>query len=220
MKPIIPNLTRPKGDPKILEVGPSSLTWADRIARDIGWISIGLGLTQLVGARMLTRKLGLWGCEGMTRACGAREIASGIVTLSTERHTGLWMRVAGDVADIAVLTRALHPWNPMRQNAKMALMMVGYHRARRDRRHGRDAAEAPACHRPAHIQRPQRLSQGFGSCARCRNAEQAPPRQRRDRRIAARRQHRARLDREPPPDLASRAPGDCCAPRRPAARQA
>jgi hypothetical protein len=124
MKPIIPNLTRPKGDPKILEVGPSSFTWADRLARNLGWVSIGLGVVELFGARALTRQVGLSGWERMTRACGAREIASGIVTLSTERHTGLWMRVAGDLADIAVLSRALNPWNPMRQNAKMAMMAV------------------------------------------------------------------------------------------------
>ena len=88
MKPIIPNLTRPKGDPKILEAGPSSFTWADRAARDLGWISIGLGLTQLFGARMLTRKLGMWGWEGMTRACGAREIASGCRAEGSREEVG------------------------------------------------------------------------------------------------------------------------------------
>ena len=124
MKPLVPNLTRPTGDPQVLQAGPSSFSWADRLARDLGWISIGIGLAQIFAARTLTRKVGLYGYEGMTRACGAREIASGIVTLSTERKTGLWMRVAGDVLDIAALSRALHPWNPRRQNAKMAMMMV------------------------------------------------------------------------------------------------
>lgn len=124
MKPLIPNLTRPKGDPKILATGPSSLSWADRLGRNLGWFSIGLGVAELFAARTLTRTVGLHGWEGMARACGAREIASGIVTLSTERQSGLWMRVAGDVADIAALSRALHPWNPMRQNAKMVMMAV------------------------------------------------------------------------------------------------
>lgn len=124
MKPIIVNLTRPKGDPKIVEAGPSSLTWADRVARDLGWISIGLGLTQIFAANRLSRAVGLTGSESMMRAFGVREIGSGVVTLSTERSRGLWMRVVGDLADIAALTRALNRWNPQRQNAKIALTLV------------------------------------------------------------------------------------------------
>jgi hypothetical protein len=124
MNTLISNLTRPKGDPKVLSTGPSSLTWADRLARNLGWFSIGLGVAELFGARSLNRKLGLYGMDGVTRAFGAREIASGIVTLSTERHIGLWMRVGGDILDIAMLSRGLHPWNPRRDNAKAALMSV------------------------------------------------------------------------------------------------
>ncbi len=59
MKPIIPNLTRPKGDPKILATGPSSFTWADRLARNLGWVSIGIGVAELFGARAMTRHVGL-----------------------------------------------------------------------------------------------------------------------------------------------------------------
>ncbi len=122
--PVIANLTRQQGDPKVLSTGPSSLSAADRTGRLLGWFSIGLGLAQLFATRRLTYGLGMPGTETMMRACGAREIASGIVTLSTERKQGLWMRVAGDAMDLAVLSQALNRWNPQRPNAKLAMMAV------------------------------------------------------------------------------------------------
>ena len=40
----ISNIARSKGDPKVLHSGPSSLGAADRLAKALGWYSIGLGL--------------------------------------------------------------------------------------------------------------------------------------------------------------------------------
>lgn len=121
---MLSNLTRTKGDPEVLTTGPSSLSWPDRLGRNLGWFGIGLGVIGVLAGRRSARALGLYGMGHVMRAIGAREIASGIVTLSTERKAGLWMRVAGDAMDLAILSRALHPWNPRRRTAKLAMMAV------------------------------------------------------------------------------------------------
>jgi hypothetical protein len=120
----IGNLVRSKGDPKVLRSGASSMDAADRLARALGWFSIALGVMELVAPHRLTRNLGLVGKEPLVRAYGAREIASGLVTLSPDKRLGLWSRVAGDALDMASLMPALHPYNPKRGNAKLAQAMV------------------------------------------------------------------------------------------------
>jgi hypothetical protein len=97
------NIARSEGDPKVLETGPSSLTSFDRLARGLGWFSLGLGLTELIAPGSITRALGMEGRESMVRAYGVREIGAGILSLSTERQLGLWSRVAGDALDIATV---------------------------------------------------------------------------------------------------------------------
>ena len=118
------NMTRKKGDPKILRTGPSSLGAADHLARALGWFSIGLGLVQLIAPERITRSLGMQGMEPLVRAYGAREIGTGVVTLSPDKRAGLWTRVAGDLLDIATLASALHWSNPKRDNAKVAMALV------------------------------------------------------------------------------------------------
>src|SRR5262245_28648115 len=120
----IGNLVRYKGDPKVLRSGASSMDATDRLARALGWFSIGLGVLELVAPERLTRNLGLYGREPLLRAFGAREIASGIMTLSLDKRLGLWSRVAGDVLDLASLMPGLHRYNPKRGNAKLAQAMV------------------------------------------------------------------------------------------------
>jgi hypothetical protein len=118
------NIARSEGDPKVVHSGPSSLGTSDQMARALGWFSIGLGLTELVAPHRITRALGMEGQEGLVRAYGAREISSGILSLSTEKHVGLWSRVAGDGLDIATLVAAMRPDNPKRDNVGLALAMV------------------------------------------------------------------------------------------------
>jgi hypothetical protein len=118
------NIVRAKSDPRVLKQGPSSASWADRLGRNLGWFSIGLGVVELCAPRTLTRALGLQGMEPMVRAFGAREIVSGVVCLSVEKKTGLWTRVAGDVVDIATLMPGLNRWNPKRGNVKLAMAAV------------------------------------------------------------------------------------------------
>jgi hypothetical protein len=118
------NLVRSQGDPKIVTAGPRSLPPEDRIARALGWVSIGLGITELMMAPQITRALGMCGQEALVRAFGAREIASGVLTLSADKTLGLWTRVAGDGLDAAVLAGAVRNGNSKRGNAGLALAMV------------------------------------------------------------------------------------------------
>jgi hypothetical protein len=120
----ISNIARSKGDPKVLSTGPSSLEATDRLARALGWFSIGLGLTELLAPRALTRWLGMEGSEALVRAYGMREIGAGIMTLSPDKGLGLQSRVAGDALDIATLLAGLRADNPKRDNVAIALAMV------------------------------------------------------------------------------------------------
>jgi hypothetical protein len=58
------------------------------------------------------------------RAYGFREIASGLVTLSPDKHMGLCSRLAGDAIDVATLLPAMREDNPKRDNVAVALTMV------------------------------------------------------------------------------------------------
>ncbi len=104
------NLTRFarwQGDPKVLSTGPSSLDGSDRLAKALGWFSIGLGLAELLLPRLLTRALGVEGQERLMRLYGARELGAGMVTLSADKSVGLKARVAGDALDLATLAPLL-----------------------------------------------------------------------------------------------------------------
>lgn len=120
----ISNIARSKGDPKVIRSGPSSLGAMDRMAKALGWFSIGLGLTELVAAERITRALGMEGREALVRAYGVRELGHGIVSLSPDKHLGLWSRVAGDGLDIATLMAAMRHDNPKRDNVGLALALV------------------------------------------------------------------------------------------------
>ena len=120
----ISNLARSPSDPKVVRTGPSALPTEDRIARGLGWLSIGLGLGEIVMAPQLARALGMRGQEPLLRAFGAREIAAGVLTLSVDKTLGLWARVAGDGVDAAVLAGAMRNGNSKRGNAGLALAMV------------------------------------------------------------------------------------------------
>ncbi|KAA2238167.1 cyclase dehydrase [Salinarimonas soli] len=102
---------------------PDSAT--DALARGLGWFSIGLGLTELFGARSLTRALGMEGQETLVRAYGVREIATGIGILASEDPTPwIWGRVAGDALDLATLATQLKGGNRERENIGIAIGAV------------------------------------------------------------------------------------------------
>lgn len=121
----IANFVRSKGDPKVISTGPSSFGASDRMARNLGWFSLGLGALELLAPERVTRTLGMQGQEKLVRAYGAREIASGVLSLSADKNAGLWSRVAGDGLDIVTLMGGLRADNPKRGNVALALLMVG-----------------------------------------------------------------------------------------------
>lgn len=117
-------IARAPGDPRVVWPGPSAVPPADRLAKGLGWFGIALGIVQLVAPRRVARGLGLRGQDGLVRACGAREVASGLLCLSIDRRAGAASRVAGDAMDLALLMRAMHWRNPRRGNVALALVAV------------------------------------------------------------------------------------------------
>jgi hypothetical protein len=119
------NVARRQGDPRVISTGPSSFGASDRMARNLGWFSLGLGALEIFAPERITRALGMEGQESLVRAYGFREVASGVLSLSIEKEAGLWSRVIGDGLDIATLMAGLRDDNPKKGNVAMALMMVG-----------------------------------------------------------------------------------------------
>lgn len=82
---------------------------ARRVARGLGWFSIGLGLAELLAPRAIARLSGGTGRHtGLMRLHGLREIASGLLIFSTGHKSaqGVWSRVAGDAMDLGTLAMA------------------------------------------------------------------------------------------------------------------
>lgn len=80
-----------------------------RLAQTLGWLSLGVGLTQVLAPRALARLIGVrTGGEGAMRVLGVRELLSGLALL-TDRGAGWWTtaRLAGDLVDGALLGLAL-----------------------------------------------------------------------------------------------------------------
>jgi hypothetical protein len=76
---------------------------ARKIARALGWFSIGLGALEIVAPGALARFLGSER-RGLIRSFGLREIAAGVGILAGNRVAPwIWARVAGDVLDLAAL---------------------------------------------------------------------------------------------------------------------
>ena len=78
---------------------------AKKLAKGLGWFSIGLGLAELLAPRAIANISGVSNSRtGLIRLYGLREIASGITIFSQEKPTeGVWSRVAGDAMDLASL---------------------------------------------------------------------------------------------------------------------
>ncbi len=83
----------------------------ERLARALGLLSVGCGLTRILAPRGVARAVGLRDDERNRKtmlAFGLRETATGIGLLTRSRPASFaWGRVAGDVVDLAVLGNAL-----------------------------------------------------------------------------------------------------------------
>jgi hypothetical protein len=124
MPNFLSNISRSKGDPKIIETGPSSKSSDDTLASGLAWFSFALGAVELFAPRRLTRALGMQGQERLVQAYGVREIAAGLMSNSPDKQIGLWSRLAGDGLDLLTLTTALRKDNPKRDNVMIAMLMV------------------------------------------------------------------------------------------------
>jgi uncharacterized membrane protein len=79
-----------------------------KIARGLGWFSVGMGIAQILAPRLVSRLAGLPLPPAFTVACGVRELVCGIGIL-TQEQVRPWMqaRVAGDALDLAAFGSAL-----------------------------------------------------------------------------------------------------------------
>ena len=80
-------------------------TSAKRLAKGLGWFSVGLGLAELLAPRAIASISGVSKERtGLIRLYGLRELASGIAIFSQKQPTeAMWARVAGDALDLTSL---------------------------------------------------------------------------------------------------------------------
>jgi L-ascorbate metabolism protein UlaG (beta-lactamase superfamily) len=84
-----------------------------RLARALGWFSLGLGIAGVAAPRRLGKLIGATGHEWLLRAMGLREIAAGVGLLTARNDPNplskwMWARVGGDALDLALLGAALN----------------------------------------------------------------------------------------------------------------
>ena len=105
-RPAIRSPGTPREAPHKAEKGPN-----EQLAGFLGWFSIGLGLSQVLAPRVMSRLVGIEDDSKnalLMRALGVRELTSGVGILSQQHPTGwVWSRVAGDMMDLAMLGRAM-----------------------------------------------------------------------------------------------------------------
>jgi len=132
----------------------------------LAWISLGLGLSELMAPRQVARWIGADADSDRTRltilALGVRELTCGLGLLSRSRPAAwAWARVAGDVMDLAVIGGALQTGNadPARAAAAAAGVLGATHLDARtaielQRRGHRPLAEGIAVEQSVTIRRP------------------------------------------------------------------
>jgi uncharacterized membrane protein len=83
----------------------------ERVAKGLGWFSIGLGLAEVAAPGTMSDLVGVRNSDRartVFRTYGAREIGNGIAILQSRPDPEwLWGRVGGDALDLATLVRAL-----------------------------------------------------------------------------------------------------------------
>jgi len=77
------------------------------LAKGLGWFSIGLGVSQVIAPRKLSKIAGMGHHPVLMRLLGIREIVSGVGILVHRPAPWLWSRVAGDAMDLTLLGTAL-----------------------------------------------------------------------------------------------------------------
>jgi len=81
---------------------------ANKMALALGFFSIGLGLSQILAPKKVSKLAGVKSKERTMRSFGMREVATGIGILSSRNPAPwIWARVAGDAMDLASLGTAM-----------------------------------------------------------------------------------------------------------------
>ena len=103
-----------------------SLSQEEMWAYGLGLFGIGLGLAELMVPRRLARMIGAPSRhEGLVRAMGLREIASGVGILTQRAPAAaVWSRVAGDAMDLACLGAAFMSNRSQRGRVALATAAV------------------------------------------------------------------------------------------------
>lgn len=98
---------------------------SENLAKGMGWFSIGVGLAGILAHRNLCRQLGLKDKKAIVCAHGAREVLNGAAILASRNPAPwLWVRVAGDVIDLATLTTGLKGSRSRQRNVALAIVAV------------------------------------------------------------------------------------------------
>ncbi len=98
------------------------------LARGLGLFSLGLGAYQVLAPGSFTSMIGLRprpDRDTAARAVGARELGAGAGLLASSAPAGwMWMRVAGDVMDLALLGRAMQERDTRPDRVGLAIASV------------------------------------------------------------------------------------------------
>lgn len=97
----------------------------ERLAKGLGWFSIGLGMAQLLAPHAMSRATGVADHPVLMRTIGVREITAGVGILSQRQPAAwLWTRVAGDAMNLALLGMAASSSGTRRSRVAMAAVAV------------------------------------------------------------------------------------------------
>jgi uncharacterized membrane protein len=107
---------------------PVARDGVERRTAALGWLSLGLGVAQLVAPRGVARLIGIDAnarTDVALRAIGLRELSCGVGILTRSRPASWsWARVAGDLMDLALLGSALGARSTERPRALAAAALV------------------------------------------------------------------------------------------------
>ncbi len=97
-----------------------------KLARGLGWFSIGLGLAEVIAPKTLARFIGVSDHDTLMRTFGLREIGTGVgILLGGQTPRWIQARVGGDMLDLAALGIALASAKSDRGRVTVAAAMVG-----------------------------------------------------------------------------------------------
>lgn len=96
-----------------------------KLAKYLGWFSLGLGMVECVAPGRVNRLAGLQVSRTLLRLFGVREMVAGLWVLKTpDSACPVWARAAGDALDAVVLASALVPGSARRCRTMTALAGV------------------------------------------------------------------------------------------------